>query len=417
MIDAHMIFDYLPHRYPFLLVDKIVEIEPQVRAVGIKNVTINEPFFTGHFPNHPVMPGVLIVEALTQVGGVMMLSSEGLRGKLAYFAAIDNVKFRKPVLPGDQLRLEVEVIKFRSTIGKLYGRALVDGQLVAEGEFTISLVEKENKTNIHPTATIHPSAQLGKDVKVGAYVIIGPEVKIGDGTVIEANSVIEKWTTIGQNCMIHYGAIIGNATQDKKYQGERSFVQIGDRNTIREYVTINRATGKDQKTIIGNDNLFLTNVHIGHNCELGNGIVISNATGLSGHVIVDDQVVIGGMVGVTQFCRIGRMVMVGGYSKVNQDVPPFMLVEGNPAYVRGINIVGLQRRGVDDKTISAIKKAFKLLYFNKLNMTQAVGEIESNLDRSLEIQQFIDFMKVPTDRGVVRRPPSKRSGAKEGAED
>ncbi|HAR63719.1 MAG TPA: acyl-[acyl-carrier-protein]--UDP-N-acetylglucosamine O-acyltransferase [Candidatus Margulisbacteria bacterium] len=304
--------------------------------------------------------------------------------------------------------MEVEIVKFRGSIGKIYGRALVDGQVVAEGEFTISLVEKQNKVQIDPTATIHPSADLGKDVKIGANVIIGPDVKIGNGTIIEANSVVEKWTTIGENCHLHYGSIVGSATQDKKYQGERSFVEIGDRNIIREYVTINRATGKDQKTIIGNDNLFLTNVHIGHNCELGNGIIISNATGLSGHVIVDDEAVIAGMVGVTQFCRIGRLVMVGGYSKVNQDVPPFVLVEGNPANVRSINIVGIQRKNVEENSISAIKKAFRYLYRSKLNLTQALTEIENNLERTIEVQQLIDFLKVPTERGIARRAVNPR---------
>lgn len=407
MIDAQELMEYLPHRYPFLLVDKIIEIQQQKRAVGIKNVTINEPFFQGHFPDHPIMPGVLIIEALSQVGGVMCLSQEGMKGQMAYFAGIDKAKFRRPVVPGDQLRLEVEMVKMVKSIAKFHGRAMVDGQLVAEGDFTVSFVEQAKKAQIDPTATIHPSAELGKDVKIGANVIIGPEVKIGNGTTIEANVIVEKWTTIGEDCSIGYGAIIGGATQDKKFKGERSFVEIGDRNVIREYVTINRATGKDLKTILGNDNLLLSYVHIGHDCILGNGIVISNAAQIAGHVEIDDNCVIGGMAGITQFCRVGAGVMIGGYSKVNQDIPPYTLVEGQPACVRGLNQVGMQRRNVTKESMAAMKKAYKYLYRSKLNISQALEEIDKEVEKTPEIIIFTDFLKVPTDRGIAKRPAKK----------
>ncbi|MDD5457733.1 MAG: acyl-ACP--UDP-N-acetylglucosamine O-acyltransferase, partial [Candidatus Margulisbacteria bacterium] len=346
MLDINEIMECLPHRYPFLLVDRVLEFEYGKRAVGIKNVTLNEPFFQGHFPGHPVMPGVLIIEAMAQLSGIILLSFPELKGKMAYFAAMENVRFRKPVVPGDQIRMEVDLYKVKGPVGKTMGKAFVDGKIVAEAEMTFSMADSQVEKYIDSTAKIHPNAEIGKGVKIGPHAYIGEGVKLSNGVIIEANVVIEKWTTIGENTHIHYGAIIGNTTQDKKFKNEKSYVEIGARNDIREYVTINRATAKDGKTIIGNDNLLLTNVHIGHDCVLGNNIIISNAVQVAGHIHIENNVNIGGMAGITQFSRIGKMAMIGGYSKVNQDVPPFMLVEGNPAIIRTLNTIGMERNNV-----------------------------------------------------------------------
>ena len=292
IIEHNEIKDILPHRYPFLLVDRVIEMYPGERIVGIKNVTGNEEFFQGHFPGQPIMPGVLQIEAMAQVGGILLLSQKDIHGKLALFAALDNVRWKKPVFPGDVLRMEMILDKVKGPVAKMHGQAFVEGQLVCEADFTFSVTDRPAKKHIHPTASIHPTADLGKDIMVGPYAIIGENVKIGDETIIDAHTIIEKWTSIGKNCRIHYGCVIGSTSQDMKYKGEKSFVEIGDNNEIREFVTINRATEKDKVTKVGSNNLFLTNVHIGHDCQIGNEVIISNTTGISGHVIVEDKAVI-----------------------------------------------------------------------------------------------------------------------------
>ena len=238
-LDIKEIAKLIPHRYPFLLIDKVTELEEGKRAVAIKNVTINEPFFQGHFPNHPIMPGVLIMEALAQVGVVMALRVPENEGKLLYFAGIDKVRFRKPVVPGDQLRLEVQTIWIRGNLGKMQGRAFVEHELAAEGEFTFSLADRETGgVKIHPTAQVHPSAKLGKGVEVGPGTVIGPEVTIGEKTKVGANCLIARWTTIGKENQLHQGVTIASPPQDIKYKGEKGMVIIGDKNIIREFVTI-----------------------------------------------------------------------------------------------------------------------------------------------------------------------------------
>ncbi len=394
----------LPHRYPFLLVDRIVELEEGKRAVGIKNVTINEPYFEGHFPNYPIMPGALIVEAMAQVGVFMAMRHPESEGKLVYFAGIDNVRFRKPVIPGDQLRIEVEVVWVRGSIGKMKAVATVDGAIVTEGEFMFSLVPREiGKAKIHSTATIHPSAILGENVEVGPYVMIGPEVKIGDRTVIDSHTVIIKQTTIGADNHIHHGCSIGSPPQDYRYKGEKGFVEIGDRNIIREFSTIHLPVGEGEKTVVGSDNFIMVHAHIPHNAKVGNHIIIGGYVGIGGYTAIEDQAVIGGMAGIHQYCRIGRLAMVGAHSKVTQDIPPFMLVDGNPAQVRGINSVGLERRGISVEAQSEIKKAFKTIYQSKLNTREAIEEIKKKLRPLEEIKHIIKFLEEGTERGISKK--------------
>jgi len=403
-LDIKEIMKIVPHRYPFLLIDRVLEIEEGKRAVAIKNVTINEPFFQGHFPGHPVMPGVLICEAIAQVGVVLALRNPSTAGKIIYFAGIDNVRFRRPVVPGDQLKFEVETIWLRGTLGKMKGKATVDGQLVTEGEFTFSMVDKDSSgANIHPSASVHSTAKLAKGVEVGPGTIIGPEVVIGEDTKIGPNCTIARWTTIGKNNKIEQGVSIAAPPQDVKYKGERGQVIIGDNNIIREYVTIHLPSGEGNKTEIGNDNFIMVHAHIPHNCKIGNHVVVGGYVGLAGYTEIEDQVIIGGLAGIHQFVRLGRLAMIGAQSKVLKDVPPFMIVEGNPAQIRGINSIGLQRRGVGNEAIAEIRKAFKLLYESGNNAAKAAQEIKKRLRPLPEIEQLVTFLEQESKRGINKK--------------
>ena len=402
-LDINTIKAILPHSYPFLLVDRITEIETRERIVGLKNVTINEPFFTGHFADNPIMPGVLILEALAQAGGVLLLNEPDYTGKYPYFTAIDKVKFRRPVTPGDQLRLEMTIQKSRDGFVKFEGHALVEGELVCEGLLTFTLAEQPSKPQIHPTATVDRSAILGKDVIIGPHAIVGENVVIGDRTKLEAHCLVEKWTRIGDDCHLHFGSAIGSAPQDFKYKGEKSWVVIGDRNEIREYVTINRATGKDCVTELGDDNLLLTSVHIGHNCKLGSNIIVTNMTNIAGHTTVEDKAIIGGMTGIHQYCRIGRGAMVGAYTRLPQDVPPYMLCEGNPALIRGLNLVGLRRNGATRAAINEIKEIHKIMFRSDHNTSQALAAIKELTAESDEAKHLITFLSEESPRGFTKK--------------
>ncbi|MCP4050675.1 MAG: acyl-ACP--UDP-N-acetylglucosamine O-acyltransferase [bacterium] len=402
-IDVNDIKSILPHRYPFLLIDKVIEVEDKKRIVAIKNVTINEPFFQGHFPQQPIMPGVLTLEAMAQAGGVLFLKDPEYNGRMPFFAAIEKAKFRKPVIPGDQLRFEVETTKIKGPFIKMNGKALVNGKVVSEADLVFTLTERPSKRQIDPTASVHSSAILGKDVVVGPYTIIGKNVTIGDRTILEAHIMVEKYTRIGSDCHIHFGSVLGSDAQDIKYNGEKTWVVIGDRNEIREYVTINRSTGKNTVTEIGSDNILMTNVHIGHNSKLGNNITIANMANMAGHTIVEDNAVIGGMTGIHQFTRIGKGSMVGAYTRLPQDVPPFMLCEGNPATIRGFNLVGLKRKGVSSKAIKEIKNIYKQLYRLGKNKSQAIEEILKMQDIEPETQHLVNFIQADSNRGLTKK--------------
>ncbi|MDO8585832.1 MAG: acyl-ACP--UDP-N-acetylglucosamine O-acyltransferase [Armatimonadota bacterium] len=252
------------------------------------------------------------------------------------------------------------------------------------------------ETSIHPTAIVHSSAEMGVGVSVGPYCVIGPDVVISDGTSVDSHAVIEQWTSIGRNCHIGCGTVLGGAPQDHKFHGERSYLIIGDNNIIREYNTIHRACGEESVTRIGNENMLMAYCHIGHNCELRDYIVMANMVGISGHVLVEDRVVFGGMVGVHQYVRIGKLAMIGGYSKVVQDIPPFMMADGRPTRVYDLNVIGLRRAGVPARVRAGLKQAYKLLYRSNLNSTQAIEAIEaveSEVESSEERDYLLQFLR------------------------
>lgn len=262
-------------------------------------------------------------------------------------------------------------------------------------------------TLIHPTAAIHPGAKLHPTVQVAPYATIGERVVIGAGTIIGAHATIDGWTEIGEDNKIFPGAAIGLEPQDLKYDGSVSLVKIGSRNRIREYVTINRATRAGEMTVIGNGNLLMAYVHVAHNCAIGDDVVIANSVSLAGHVTIESRAVIGGMLGIHQFVHIGRMAMVGGMSRVDRDVPPYMLVEGNPCRVRSLNLVGLKRAGLTSEELELLKKAFRILYRSDLTLRQALEQLEL-LPDSPQLQHLHQFMRSSITEGRRGPIPGKR---------
>ena len=254
---------------------------------------------------------------------------------------------------------------------------------------------------IHSTAIVHPNAKIARGVEIGPFCIVGENVSIGTGTVLQAHVVVNGWTEIGESCEIFPFATIGAASQDRKYHGERAYTKIGSRTVLREYASIQRATGEDQVTAVGDDCLLLAYTHIAHNCILGNGVTMSNLAQLAGHVEVGDFVTIGGQAGVHQFTRIGNYSMVGGASKITKDVPPFFLIEGNPAEPYGLNSVGLRRAGFTVDVRNELKKFYKILYNPKLNVTQAVEEMKSEVT-SDPGRELIAFLEAPSQRGILK---------------
>ncbi len=258
---------------------------------------------------------------------------------------------------------------------------------------------------IHPTAIVDKKAKLSDGVTIGPYSIIGPDVTIGALTKIGPHCVIEAYTTIGKNCRVHTGAVIGSVPQDLKFKGERSFVEIGDNNSIREYVTINRSTTKDAATRIGNDNLIMAYTHIAHDCKIGNNVIIANACTFAGHVTIEDNATLGGMVGIHQFVNIGTLAIVGGCSKVVKHIPPYAMADGHPTRIYGLNVVGLRRAGVSSEARKNLKRAFKILFGSGLSLPHALKKAEGALPQSKEIKHLINFLKTvkaDTKRGVCR---------------
>ncbi|MRR53618.1 MAG: acyl-ACP--UDP-N-acetylglucosamine O-acyltransferase [Deltaproteobacteria bacterium] len=251
---------------------------------------------------------------------------------------------------------------------------------------------------IDPTARISSSAEIEADVEIGPNVIIGDHTRIGSGTRILANSVVGHWTKLGNNNILHYGAIIGHDPQDFGYKGEETYLEIGNGNCFREYVTVHRGNREGTKTLIGNDNYFMVQCHVAHNCVIGNDAIIAGGSLLAGHVTIDDRAIISGNCVVHQFCHIGTLAMMRGLSRTSRDVPPFCIMDETHT-VRTINLVGLRRNGYDSKRVRAIKNAFKLLFRSGPNMKENVERAESELEMTEDVRYMLDFIK-NSKRGV-----------------
>jgi UDP-N-acetylglucosamine acyltransferase len=394
-------------RFPAVLIDVISEHQPGARLVAHKNVTVNEDFFQGHFPGTPLMPGVLMIEALTQVAATLLLDREhapvpsrvALRG-------VDGAKFRRQVVPGDRLRLEVRMGRRRSRLARAHAWAYVGDQVVAEAELLLAI---EHGPSIDPSAHVSATARIGEGTTVGPNCVIGPDVTIGRRCMIGASAVVDGWTEIADETHIYPMASIGLAPQDLKYKGERTRLRIGSRNIFREFVTINRGTaGGGGETTIGDDNLFMAYVHVAHDCHVGSHTIFGPHATLGGHVGVEDYANVSAGSAVHQFCRVGRYGFIGGYSVVTKDALPFAKTIGSrPARSFGVNTIGLSRRGFAPDTIEQLRRAYR--YLLQLNTTRALLEIESDPSlASPEVEYLVAFIRT-SQRGVILRRPARRS--------
>jgi UDP-N-acetylglucosamine acyltransferase len=260
----------------------------------------------------------------------------------------------------------------------------------------------ETPVRVHATAIVSSSAEINKGVSIGPYSVIGDHVCIGEGTAVGSHVVIEGWTEIGRQCRVYSHAVLGTDPQDLKFQGEKSTLVVGDHAVIREFTTINRGTARGGgKTVIGNHVLVMASTHVAHDCILGDGAILATGAGLGGHVIIEENAVIGGLVGVHQFCRIGKYALVGGCSAVRQDVVPFSKVSGDGPQLYGLNTVGLRRHSFSEDTIRSLRKAYRFLFQSGLNTSQAVARIQEEVWDCVEVQHLVQFIKT-SERGVAR---------------
>jgi UDP-N-acetylglucosamine acyltransferase len=404
------IIDRLCYRYPSPLVDAVTELEPGRRIVAVKNVSVNEEFFQGHFPGAPTLPGVLMIETLAQVATVLLMNGTP-GGARAFLRGVDNAKFRLPVVPGDRLRLEVTLGRRRTSLARAHGAAYLGDRVVAEAELVLGLTgvsaDRHAGATIHPTAIVHRDAQIGSGTTVGPYVTIGQHVRIGRDCRIGASAVIDGWTEIGDANEIFPMASVGLIPQDLKFGGERTRLVIGNRNVIREFATIHRGTaGGGGLTRIGDHNLFMAYAHVAHDCHIGNETIFGNGATLAGHVIVEDYANVGAFSGVHQFCRVGRHAFIGGYSVVTKDALPFAKTVGNRARNYGLNTIGLVRRKFPQDVITKLRRAYRHLLHS--NTSRAVAQIERDPTLQCEeVQYVVDFIRTSS-RGVGLRRPSRR---------
>lgn len=254
---------------------------------------------------------------------------------------------------------------------------------------------------IHSTAIVEPGAELGEGVEIGPYSVIGAHVRLGARTRVRSHVNLDGWTTIGPDCEIYPFASIGTRTQDLKYKGGAPRVEIGAQTTIREYVTVNAATADGDVTRVGSHCLLMAYAHVAHDCRVGDRVVVANCGTLAGHVMIEDEAIVGGLCGLHQFVRLGRMCIIGGCSKVTQDVPPFMMADGNPLQVRGLNSVGMKRRGISEEAQQALKRAFKVFFRENLSTRQALEKITGEIEPLPEIEHWLAFIKA-SERGIAK---------------
>lgn len=256
-----------------------------------------------------------------------------------------------------------------------------------------------SRVQTHPTAIVDPSARLGDDVEIGPWAIVGPNCTVGNGVQLSARATLERNVKLGDRVHVGIGAILGGDPQDLKYRGEETWVEIGEDTAIREYATINRATSHSVTTRVGKGCFLMSYVHLAHDCELGDAVIISNGTQLAGHVHVEDKAIISGLCAVHQFARIGKHSFIGGCSRVSQDVPPYVRAVGNPIKLFGLNSVGLQRSGFDEGVVKALKQAYRFCFRSDLNLSQGIEKARAEMEIIPEVDHFLTFIEA-SQRGV-----------------
>ena len=406
------VLERLSYRYPSVLVDAVTHHEPGRKIVAVKNVTVNEEFFQGHFPGTPLMPGVLMIESLTQVA-TLLLAGHDASGSRAWLRAVENAKFRRQVVPGDRLELEVTMGRRRGSIARAVAVASVERQVVAEAELVIAfdriprVAAAGGEASIHDTAVIHVGARVGEGTVIGPYAMIGPNVVLGRNCRVGASSIIDGCTEIGDETEIFPFASIGLAPQDLKFKGEATRLVIGRNNVFREFVTIHRGTaGGGGTTSIGDRNLFMAYAHVAHDCHVGNSTIFGNAATLGGHVTVEDFATISAYSGVHQFCRVGKHAFIGGYTVVTRDALPYAKTVGNRARIYGVNAIGLARRGFSPELIDKLRRAYRHLVQH--NTSRALELIDNDPTlKADEVDYLVTFI-TSAQRGVILRRPSRR---------
>jgi UDP-N-acetylglucosamine acyltransferase len=253
---------------------------------------------------------------------------------------------------------------------------------------------------IHPTAVVSSKAILGDNLVVGPYTVIDDDVVIGNGTRIGPHAYCADGARIGNDCVVHNGAVVATVPQDLKFKNEKTTFEIGDSTTIREFCTLNRGTSEHMKSTVGSNCLLMSYVHVAHDCTIGDNVIIANSVQMGGHVTIEDWAIVGGLTAIHQFVSIGEHAMIGGHFRVPKDVPPFILAGGTPLTYEGLNAVGLRRRGFSRETLDALDQAYRLLYFSKLNVTQAVQRIKEELTLIPEVQRLLSFIE-RSKRGII----------------
>jgi UDP-N-acetylglucosamine acyltransferase len=404
--------DRLCYRYPSALVDAVTDYEPGRRMVAVKNVTVNEDYFQGHFPGSPLLPAVLMIETLAQVATMLVVYQNGVPEGRVYLRGVDNAKFRRQVVPGDRLRLEVTLGARRAKLARAHAVAYIEDSIVAEAELMLVVLPddgpvRQQGMRAHPSAIVHPGAEIGAGTVIGPHAVIGECVRIGRNCRIGASSVIDGDTEIGDENEIFPFASVGLIPQDLKFKGEPSRLVIGHRNVIREFVTIHRGTaGGGGLTEVGDHNVFMASAHVAHDCHVRNHTIFGNAATLGGHVTVEDYATISAFSGVHQFCRVGKHAFIGGFSVVTKDALPYAKTVGNRARIYGINTIGLVRRGFSPDAIAKLRRAFRYLLHS--NTSRAIAQIDRDPSlRTEEVNYLLEFIRTSS-RGVGLRRPSRR---------